>query len=72
VIQVPAPDRVRMSNYTHQTAPTQFVEQAGSAATKDSYACLKKVTQPTLVVNGSHDVIVYTGSSFILQQSLKG
>ena len=29
-----------------------------------------KINQPTLVVNGSNDVIVYTVNSFILQQNL--
>jgi pimeloyl-ACP methyl ester carboxylesterase len=31
---------------------------------------LKEITQPTLVINGSHDVIVYTVNSLILQQNL--
>jgi pimeloyl-ACP methyl ester carboxylesterase len=31
---------------------------------------LKAIKQPTLVVNGSKDVIVYTANSFILQQNL--
>ena len=31
---------------------------------------LRKITQPTLVVNGSDDVIVYTVNSLILQRSL--
>jgi pimeloyl-ACP methyl ester carboxylesterase len=31
---------------------------------------LKEIRQPTLVVNGSHDVIIYTVNSFILQQHL--
>jgi len=31
---------------------------------------LKAIKQPTLVVNGSKDVIVYTVNSFILQQNL--
>jgi pimeloyl-ACP methyl ester carboxylesterase len=38
--------------------------------TEDRYSDLKKVTQPTLVVNGSNDVIIYTVNSFILQQHL--
>ena len=40
------------------------------APAKDPYAYLKKITQPTLVVNGSNDVLVYTVNSFILQQNL--
>jgi pimeloyl-ACP methyl ester carboxylesterase len=31
---------------------------------------LKEIKQPTLVVNGSNDVIIYTVNSFILQQHL--
>ena len=31
---------------------------------------LRKITQPTLVINGSNDVLVYTVNSFILQQNL--
>jgi pimeloyl-ACP methyl ester carboxylesterase len=31
---------------------------------------LREITQPTLVINGSHDVIVYTANSLILQQNL--
>jgi pimeloyl-ACP methyl ester carboxylesterase len=36
----------------------------------DSYAYLKDIRQPTLVVNGQYDVIIYTVNSFILQQNL--
>jgi pimeloyl-ACP methyl ester carboxylesterase len=32
---------------------------------------LREITQPTLVINGSHDVIVYTVNSLILQQNLR-
>jgi pimeloyl-ACP methyl ester carboxylesterase len=31
---------------------------------------LREITQPTLVINGSNDVIIYTVNSFILQQNL--
>jgi pimeloyl-ACP methyl ester carboxylesterase len=31
---------------------------------------LKEIRQPTLVINGSNDVIIYTVNSFILQQHL--
>jgi pimeloyl-ACP methyl ester carboxylesterase len=31
---------------------------------------MKKLTQPTLIVNGGGDVIIYTVNSFILQQNL--
>src|SRR6267143_5828093 len=54
-----------------KVAPAQIaaLEKWGAPA-KDPYAYLKKITQPTLVVNGSNDVIVYTANSFILQQNL--
>lgn len=35
-----------------------------------SYEYLKSIRQPTLVVNGSNDVIIYTVNSFILQQNI--
>ena len=38
--------------------------------TEDRYADLKKIKQPTLVVNGDNDVIIYTANSYILQQNL--
>ena len=37
---------------------------------KGSYDYLKAISQPTLVVNGGKDVIVYSVNSFILQQHL--
>ena len=37
---------------------------------KGSYDYLKAISQPTLVVNGGKDVIVYSVNSFILQQQL--
>src|SRR6202165_3405852 len=54
-----------------KVAPAQVAAlQKWGAPTKDPYAYLKKITQPTLVVNGSNDVIIYTVNSFILQQNL--
>lgn len=38
--------------------------------TEDRYSDLKKIQQPTLVINGSNDVIIYTINSYILQQNL--
>jgi pimeloyl-ACP methyl ester carboxylesterase len=35
-----------------------------------AWPLLKAITQPTLVVNGGNDVIIYTVNSFILQQHL--
>lgn len=37
---------------------------------ENPFAYLKELKQPTLVINGSHDVIVYTINSFILQQNI--
>ncbi len=36
----------------------------------DGFDYLRGITQPTLVVNGSNDVLVYTENSLILQQNL--
>lgn len=38
--------------------------------TEDRYSDLKKIQQPTLVVNGNNDVIIYTVNSYILQQHI--
>ena len=35
-----------------------------------AFEYLRAITQPTLVINGSKDVIIYTVNSFILQQNL--
>jgi pimeloyl-ACP methyl ester carboxylesterase len=43
---------------------------AYSVITEDRYSDLKKIKQPTLVVNGSNDVIIYTINAYILQQNL--
>jgi pimeloyl-ACP methyl ester carboxylesterase len=54
-----------------KVAPAQVAAiQEWGAPAKDPYAYLKKITQPTIVVNGNNDVIVYTVNSFILQQNL--
>ncbi len=54
-----------------KVAPAQIAAlQKWGAPAKDPYAYLKKITQPTLVVNGSNDLIIYTVNSFILQQNL--
>jgi len=54
-----------------KVAPAQIaaIQKWGTPA-KAPYAYLKKIPQPTLVVNGGNDVIVYTVNSFILQQDL--
>jgi pimeloyl-ACP methyl ester carboxylesterase len=35
-----------------------------------SYDYLRSITQPTLVINGDNDVIIYTINSYILQQNI--
>jgi pimeloyl-ACP methyl ester carboxylesterase len=41
-----------------------------SAKREHAWEYLKEINQPTLVVNGSEDVIIYTINSYILQQNL--
>jgi pimeloyl-ACP methyl ester carboxylesterase len=54
-----------------QVAPAQRAAIAKWAAPRERpYDYLKAIQQPTLVVNGSNDVIIYTMNSFILQQNL--
>jgi pimeloyl-ACP methyl ester carboxylesterase len=52
-------------------APAQIEALSKWGAPRDNpYAYLKDIRQPTLVVNGGSDVIVYTVNSFILQQHI--
>jgi pimeloyl-ACP methyl ester carboxylesterase len=44
--------------------------RAWGAAASDGFEYLKEIRQPTLVVNGSNDVVVATVNSYILQQNL--
>jgi pimeloyl-ACP methyl ester carboxylesterase len=54
-----------------KVAPAQRSAIAKWAAPREHpYDYLKTIRQPTLIVNGSNDVIVYTVNSFILQQNL--
>jgi pimeloyl-ACP methyl ester carboxylesterase len=54
-----------------KVAPAQLaaIEKWG-APRGNPYEYLKKLNQPTLIVNGDADVIVYTVNSFILQQNI--
>ena len=55
----------------NKVAPAQRAAIAKWAAARERpYDYLKAIQQPTLVVNGSNDVIIYTVNSFILQQNL--
>jgi pimeloyl-ACP methyl ester carboxylesterase len=54
-----------------KVAPAQRAAIAKWGAPRDRpYDYLKAIQQPTLVVNGSTDLIIYTVNSFILQQNL--
>jgi pimeloyl-ACP methyl ester carboxylesterase len=50
-------------------AQIQALSQWG-APRENPYEYLKAIEQPTLVVNGDHDVIIYTINSYILQQNI--
>ena len=54
-----------------KVAPAQ-IEAIGKwgVQREGSYGYLKTILQPTLVVNGDHDVIIYSINSWILQQSI--
>jgi pimeloyl-ACP methyl ester carboxylesterase len=56
---------------SEKVAPAQL-EALGKwgAPRENPYEYLKKLTQPTLIVNGGADVIIYTVNSFILQQHI--
>ena len=54
-----------------KVAPAQIEALSQWGAPRDNpYAYLKDIRQPTLVVNGGSDVIVYPVNSFILQQHI--
>jgi pimeloyl-ACP methyl ester carboxylesterase len=54
-----------------KAAPAQ-IEAIGKwgAPHAGAFDYLREITHPTLVINGSNDVIIYTVNSFILQQNL--
>jgi pimeloyl-ACP methyl ester carboxylesterase len=54
-----------------QVAPAQLEALAKWGAPRaGALDYLREITQPTLVINGSNDVLVYTVNSFVLQQNL--
>jgi len=61
----------RDPDVSEKVAPAQL-EALGKwgAPRESSYEYLKKLTQPTLIVNGGADVVIYTVNSFILQQNI--
>jgi pimeloyl-ACP methyl ester carboxylesterase len=66
--------RLRRENRDPQVnekvAPAQLEALSKWGAPREnSYEYLNAIQQPTLVINGDHDVIVYTINSYILQQN---
>lgn len=54
-----------------KVAPAQLAALAKWGAPRENpYAYLETITQPTLVVNGDNDVIIYSINSWILQQHI--
>ncbi len=53
-----------------KVAPAQLEAIGKWGAPQKSFEYLKAIKQPTLVVNGGTDVIIYSVNSFILQQNL--
>jgi pimeloyl-ACP methyl ester carboxylesterase len=61
----------RDAEVSESVAPAQLnaIEKWG-ASRAGAFDYLREISQPTLVINGSHDVIVYTVNSLLLQQNL--
>jgi pimeloyl-ACP methyl ester carboxylesterase len=56
---------------SEKVAPAQLQAlNSWGAPRENPYEYLKQIAQPTLVVNGSNDVLVYSVNSFILQQNI--
>ena len=60
----------RDPDVNEKVAPAQIEAIGKWGAAQKAFDYLKAIKQPTLVVNGSKDVIVYTVNSFILEQNL--
>jgi pimeloyl-ACP methyl ester carboxylesterase len=61
----------RNPEVSDKVAPAQLAAlEKWGAPRENPYEYLKKLNQPTLIVNGSADVIVYPVNSFILQQNI--
>jgi pimeloyl-ACP methyl ester carboxylesterase len=70
-------DRIRARRQDRDAPVSAETAQAHRAAAADwgqpaggSFGYLEKISQPTLVVNGSDDIVIATVNSFILQQHL--
>jgi pimeloyl-ACP methyl ester carboxylesterase len=61
----------RDPNANEKVAPAQIAAIGKWGAPRaDALDYLREITHPALVINGSHDVIIYTVNSLILQQNL--
>jgi pimeloyl-ACP methyl ester carboxylesterase len=60
----------RDPDVNEKVAPAQIEAIGKWGAPQKSFDYLKAIKQPTLVVNGGTDVIIYSVNSFILQQNL--
>jgi pimeloyl-ACP methyl ester carboxylesterase len=58
------------SSLSAMAAQAAAIGTWGKVPDKDRYASLKAIHQPTLVVNGKHDLLVPTINSYLLQQHL--
>jgi pimeloyl-ACP methyl ester carboxylesterase len=70
-------ERIRARSEDRDAPVSEATVAAHSAAAREwgaaapaSFAYLKQITQPALVVNGSNDIVVPTINSYILQQNL--
>jgi pimeloyl-ACP methyl ester carboxylesterase len=63
-------DQDTPSSLAAMAAQAAAIGAWGKVPQKDRYASLKAIEQPTLVVNGKHDLLVPTINSYILQQHL--
>jgi pimeloyl-ACP methyl ester carboxylesterase len=63
-------DQDTPSSLAAMAAQAAAIGAWGAVPAKDRYSQLGKIVQPTLVVNGKHDLVVPTINSYILQQRL--
>ena len=62
--------RTAIPRSTTKSRQPRSRRSANGARSKGPFEYLKSIRQPTLVVNGGNDVIIYSVNSFILQQHL--
>jgi pimeloyl-ACP methyl ester carboxylesterase len=56
---------------SEKVAPAQITAIGGwGAPRRGGFDYLREITHPTLVINGSHDVIIHTANSLVLQRNL--